>query len=226
MAWIGGYLKWYLSALGLVCIHEMCHLLMAYYFRFQILKIEILPFGAYLAIDDFYNHPILEEMCVVLAGPSCHFFLYLIIRSFSWNLYQDYLLEMNMVILVFNLLPIYPLDGGRFIGLLLQKYLDLQTALYFQLKLSVLALCILSVFYLQMNTIIIIGYLFVQQFLYRKSIPIQLRCVYSRIPTFSFSKMKVHYHLQYRRGYRNYYLIDGNVYDDCQMMYELLKSIK
>ena len=226
MAWMGGYLKWYLSALGLVCIHEICHLLMAYYFHFQIQKIEILPFGAYLSIDDFYFHPIIEEMCVVLAGPCCHFFLYLIINSFAYSVYRDYLLEMNMLILGFNMLPIYPLDGGRVIGLILQRFLDLKTALYFQLKLSVFALCILCVFYLRMNTVMIIGYLFVQQFLYKQSIPLQLRQIYSCIPTFHFSKVKVHHDFIYRRGYHNYYMRNQKLYDEKQMMFELMKTIE
>ena len=65
LAWIGGYLKWYLSTLLIVCLHEICHLLMAYYFDFEIDKVEILPFGAYLSLNDFYFHPIREEICVV-----------------------------------------------------------------------------------------------------------------------------------------------------------------
>lgn len=93
IAFVVGYEKMFLSALGIVCIHELCHLLMAYYFHFQIEKIEILPFGAYLFIKDFYYHSILEEICVVLAGPCSHliidFFISFLNENFSgifiWN---------------------------------------------------------------------------------------------------------------------------------------------
>ena len=103
LAWIGGYLKWYLSTLLIVCLHEICHLLMAYYFDFEIDKVEILPFGAYLSLNDFYFHPIREEICVVLAGPCSHLLIYGLILVLSSGVYQEYLLTMNMMVFVFNI---------------------------------------------------------------------------------------------------------------------------
>ena len=146
LAWIGGYLKWYLSTLLIVCLHEICHLLMAYYFDFEIDKVEILPFGAYLSLNDFYFHPIREEICVVLAGPCSHLLIYGLILALSSGVYQEYLLTMNIMVFVFNLVPIYPMDGGRIIGLILQSVMDLKKALYLTLKISVFVFCILFCF--------------------------------------------------------------------------------
>lgn len=226
-AWLGGYLKWYLSALALVCIHEICHLVMAYYFHFQIDKIEILPFGAYLNLQDFYFHPFSHELCVVLAGPCCHLFLFFFIKYYIHGVYQQYLLTMNLLTFLFNLMPVYPLDGSRIIGLLLQSVMDLKKALYFHLKLSVLALCILIVFYLQISTFIIMSYLLFQQFYYRQFIPRYLRKFYMRIPTFSPRKrIIIHHDLAYRRNCMNFYDIDGYIVNEKEMMFALLKSIK
>ena len=51
------------------------------------------------------------------------------IQNFTQGIYQDYLLTMNMFVFAFNLLPIYPLDGSRVIGLLLQSIMDLKKSL-------------------------------------------------------------------------------------------------
>lgn len=227
LAWIGGYLKWYLSTLMIVCLHELCHLLMAYYFHFEIEKIEILPFGAYLSLHDFYFHSIGQEICVVLAGPCSHLLIYWMILSMNQSVYREYLLTMNMFVFVFNLLPIYPLDGNRFLGLLLQSVMDLKQSLIWQLKISVFVYCLLFVFYIQTNTMIILSYLFIQQFYLYKFIPDYLRRYYSRIPTYLNSdKVYIHKYMGYRRGYLNYYLKDGQLIHQKDMMYQLLETVK
>lgn len=226
-AWFGGYLKWYLSCLFIVCIHELCHLMMAYYFQFQIDKIEILPFGAYLTLKDFYFHPIEHEMCVVLAGPCCHLLLHICILHLTKGVFQDYLLNTNLYIFLFNIMPVYPLDGSRFICLILQSLIDLKKALYFHLKISVFALIIFTIFYLKINTFVIICYLYLQQGQYMKFIPHYLRLFYSQIPTFSQNrKILIHHHLEYRRGYLNYYEMNGNILGEDKIMFQLLESVK
>lgn len=227
LAWLGGYLKWYLSTLLIVCLHEICHLLMAYYFHFRIQKIEVLPFGAYLVLDDFYFHSILHEMCVVLAGPCSHLLIYEGIVLFSEGVYQQYLLTMNMFVFLFNLLPIYPLDGSRFLCLLLQSVMDLKRALWWNLKISVLMYCLLLIFYLQSNTVVILSYLFYQIFHYHQFIYTYLRQYYSKIPSFSCHRPPIiQQRLYYRRGYHNYYQIHSQIIDEKEMVPFLLKSIK
>lgn len=200
---------------------------MACYFHFQIQKIEILPFGAYLSLKDFYFQSIWKEMCVVLAGPCSHIFIYLGIHLLSDSLYQDYLLTMNMFIFAFNLLPIYPLDGGRVLGLLLQCVMDLKKAMLTTLKISVFVYCVLFLFYFQMNTLVILGYLFFQLIKYYQFVYAYLRTYYSRIPSLSKKRPPIiHRQLTYRRGFYNYYLINGNLRDEKEIYDILLKSIK
>lgn len=224
---IGGYVKWYLSALFIVCIHELCHLLMAYYFHFHIEKIEILPFGAYLSLNDFFFHSIKEEICVVLAGPSSHLFMGWVINTFIDGVYHDYLISINTAIFFFNLLPIYPLDGGRVIGLVLQNFIDLKKAMYFHLKISVFAFCCFAIFYIRTNTIVVISYLFIQQLYYYRFIPCYLRKYFSQIPTFSKErKIFIHHDLSYRRGYTNYYVCHEQILSEKEVMFDLIESVK
>ncbi|MCI9094069.1 MAG: hypothetical protein HFF36_09870 [Coprobacillus sp.] len=227
IAYLGHYLTSYLIALTIVCIHELCHLLMAYYFHFTINKIEILPFGAYLSLDDFYFHPISHELCVVLAGPCSHLFMYYIISNLFQGALQEELYLMNSFVFFFNLLPIYPMDGHRVISLILQSFIDLKSALYFSLKISVFSFVVLSFFYFRYNTFVIICYLFYQQFLLMKFIPTYLREFYSKIPSlYQREKVKIHNNLYYHRGYHNYYFFNSILYDEKDVIFDLLKSIK
>ena len=227
LCWITQNIIWYLSALLIVCIHELCHLLMAYYFHFDIEKVEILPFGAYLSLRDFYFHPISHEICVVLAGPCSHLGMYYFINLFIKSPYHELLLMLNTFVFFFNLLPIYPMDGHRFICLCLQSVMDLQKSFYLSLKMSVLSLVILGVCYCQINTIIIIVYLLCQQFSYFNFIPSYLRIYFSQIPFMEEKKkMIIHHHYYYHRGCHNYYLIQSQLYDEKSVINELLKTVK
>ena len=227
IAFVGNYLFRYLMTLSIVLIHELCHLLMAYCFSFQIEKIEILPFGAYLSLNDFYFHTIAEELCVVLAGPCCHLFLYFIFQNDFFLDYQEYLLHMNTFVFFFNCLPIYPMDGHRFLCLFLQSRLDIKSAMELSLKISVFVLSILTVSYLQISTLMIISYLMSQQFIYYQFIPHFLRQYFIHISEKSpDKKKKIHTQLNYRRGYENYYYLNHELYHEKKMIYELIKSVK
>lgn len=227
IAFLVDYEKMFLSALGIVCFHELCHLMMAYYFHFKIEKVEILPFGAYLSIKDFYYRPILEEICVVLAGPCSHLFIDFFIKLLTKNSFQDYLFGINSFVFFFNLLPIYPMDGHRILCLILQTFIDLKEAMYLSLKISIFTFVVLSLCYCQINTMVIIVFLFFQQFSYYKFIPNYLRTFYSQLSLlYPRHKKMIHHRFIYRRGYHNYYLINTSLFDETQVVFQLLKNIK
>ena len=227
LSFIAGRIGIYLISLLIVVIHEMAHYFMARYFCFEIDKIEILPFGAYLLLKDMHLHDIKEELCVVMAGPATHLFLYYIILFLFNGYFEEYLLTFNSFIFIFNMLPIYPMDGHRIISLFLQKVYDIKKALYLSLKISIFCFCLLSLFYFELETLVIIIYLLQCQFQYFKDIPNQLRYIYSHINTQSeFNKNIINNKFIYRRGYRNYYLIDDKLYSENEAQFILLKKVK
>lgn len=102
----------------IVFIHEMGHGAAARYFHWTIDKIELLPFGGVAQTNEYGNRPLIEECIVVLAGPVQHLLLWLIaaiLYHYSILSPQEYVMFLmhNTTILVFNLLPVWPLDGGR-----------------------------------------------------------------------------------------------------------------
>lgn len=104
----------------IVFIHELGHFIVATYYRWEIDEVVLWVFGGVMKTEDIYTRPLKEEIFVTVAGPMQHGFIYLLLMFFSYfQLMPDELVRLikhyNLIIFLFNLLPIYPLDGGRFV---------------------------------------------------------------------------------------------------------------
>lgn len=112
----------------IVFVHELGHAIIANYFGWRIKKIELLPFGGVAEVEEYGNKPLKEEIMVILAGPLQHVWIFLLcISLFQFELIDEkvylFLFFNNLSILFFNLLPIWPLDGGKLLFTLLSmKY--------------------------------------------------------------------------------------------------------
>ncbi|MEW9675893.1 site-2 protease family protein [Lentibacillus sp. L22] len=119
--------------LAIVLIHELGHYTMATLFKWRIRSIMLWIFGGVMDTDEHGNRPLREEMLVTIAGPFQHILIYGIIWLIAVNelLPSSIILLMvhyNTLILLFNLIPIWPLDGGKFLFLLLSSFLAYRTA--------------------------------------------------------------------------------------------------
>lgn len=110
----------------LVLVHEFGHFIMAILFGVKIKKIIIYPFGGMTKLDCLVNFDTTKELLIALSGVIMQTIGYLVIcllgrfhfiREYTLKIFASY----HFKILFFNLLPIYPLDGGRIVLLLLQK---------------------------------------------------------------------------------------------------------
>jgi len=119
-------IKLYATIMVLCVIHELGHVLMGLIMGLKIEKIEIMPLGLSVSfklnVDD-YNKKVkkgailqLKKIAIAVAGPLTNLIILLIVLYTNINfkiVSNELLAYANLLIILFNLLPIYPLDGGR-----------------------------------------------------------------------------------------------------------------
>lgn len=77
-------------------------------------KFMIMPFGFKIVFEEFKDtqKAELKKLIIAMAGPAVN--LLLMIISIALKLHSN-IIYANLIIALFNLIPIYPLDGGRII---------------------------------------------------------------------------------------------------------------
>lgn len=152
-----------------IFIHEMGHACCAVYYKWRIKSITILPFGGMMETEEYGNRTLKEDFYVILFGPLQHLWLFILayLLYITGLIQEDTMITftyVNGAICLFNLLPIWPLDGGKILFLLLSlRYsflkshrLVLQSSLVIALFLSI-ALIASGTF--SLNALIIIAFI-------------------------------------------------------------------
>ena len=114
----------YVMVLIFAFIHELGHLLAGIILGMKPKKIEMMPTGLSIAFkikSKDYNTKVLranmlelKKILVALAGPFTNFAMIFLANKLNLNIYT-YLIVVfsNYILLVFNLLPIYPMDRWK-----------------------------------------------------------------------------------------------------------------
>ena len=96
--------------------HESAHALMARARGYVVKKMVLLPYGAMMSAGENFDKT--SSVLIGLAGPLCNLLLALVTLGLWWLAPAAYpytisFLYANLSLGVFNLLPVYPLDGSR-----------------------------------------------------------------------------------------------------------------
>ena len=131
---------------SLIVIHELGHTIIAYLFKVKIEKIYIYPLGGISKYRMSLNINPFKELLILLGGPLFQFFaFFILIIIFPSN--YDLIVIYHFGILLFNLLPIYPLDGGRLLNLLIEVFIPYKLSLKISIITSYLLVLIIFFFY-------------------------------------------------------------------------------
>jgi Zn-dependent protease len=128
-----------------VTIHELAHSLTAMRFGVKVRNITLLPIGGISQMEEMPHKPS-EELRMSLAGPMSNFVIAAVLLllsiplnfpaevsagrmsqvmgSVSWEGLLAYLITANLMLGLFNLLPAFPMDGGRVLRSLLAMRMD------------------------------------------------------------------------------------------------------
>jgi Zn-dependent protease/predicted transcriptional regulator len=130
-----------LAVFACVVLHELGHALTARYYGIPTVNITLLPIGGVAQFERMPREPS-QELWITLAGPAVNVVIAAVIvlvgaalgglawlgpgqgpRGFVPNLLFQ-LFWVNVVLVIFNLLPAFPMDGGRILRSFLARHLN------------------------------------------------------------------------------------------------------
>lgn len=191
-------LAFVLAIFSCVLLHELGHALMARKFGIKTHDITLLPIGGLARLERMPDDP-KEEILVALAGPAVNVViaaaLFLGIQLFQpWgapfalDLTQgsipERLILINVILVVFNLIPAFPMDGGRVLRGLLAIFLNytLATRIAARLGQVIAVFLALSGLFLIHNPFLVFIALFVWMGAAQETNMIQMKSILSGIP--------------------------------------------
>lgn len=126
-------IEMYIILIIFAILHELGHLLAGLILKFKPEEIKLSPVGlqiSFKASKEEFNTKVkkahalnIKKAILALAGPLTNLIIStitIIIGHFNTNIQSTYIYQIiiysNLLIAMFNLIPIYPMDGGRFIN--------------------------------------------------------------------------------------------------------------
>jgi stage IV sporulation protein FB len=123
-----GQLKYVLIFLTIVLLHEGGHIFALLLFKGELQKITLTVVGGIIDVND-YKLNNLQNLIVSLSGITINVLIILIIKNiYIDSAIKEVILSYNKLMIAFNLLPIYPLDGFRIIEVFLNMVFDYEYA--------------------------------------------------------------------------------------------------
>lgn len=127
----------YIIVMIFAIIHELGHLLAGVILKFKVEEIKLTPMGVRLQFkieNREYNKKVkkgnllnVKKAIIAIAGPITNLVILIvliILKNIGLNFTNTYIYQIiiysNLLIAIFNMLPIYPMDGGRVINEILK----------------------------------------------------------------------------------------------------------
>lgn len=161
-----------------VFLHELGHSLSAKLFGVNTRDITLLPFGGLARLEAIPRSP-LAELVIALAGPAVNIAIAAcLLIGLSFGMIFDkvaesgisilnpleQLLVANIFLALFNLIPAFPMDGGRVLRALLAFFVDYSRATFFAARVGQIIAVVMMIYgliTLQLSLIMVGAFVFI-----------------------------------------------------------------
>ncbi len=151
-------------------IHELGHYFASSKLGYKLNKITLMPYGALLS-GDIDGIKYKDECKIAISGPLTNLCIAFFFVATWWFVpdvypYTELIVLANFSLAIINLLPCYPLDGGRFLYATLRLFASKKIAQFISRGISVLAsISLLILFILSLKTVVNLTLLFFSLFM-------------------------------------------------------------
>ena len=147
-----GNFNYFIAYFLLLFIHELGHALTGIILGYQLEKIVFYPMGGVTIFNLPINISLKRELLILVMGPIFQILGYLFLK----NIY-NFITIYHYTLLIFNLLPLYPLDGGKILNIVFNyrfNYLNSFKIIYIVSIIVIIFLLVSNFFYFNLNLLI------------------------------------------------------------------------
>ena len=166
LSMLAGYYKDILTIYFILIIHEVGHYIIMRYYSINIKSITLYPYGGLIKSDMLINTNSYKVLLISLGGIiiQCIFsiiFFILYKIGYVGNSYYFLFNKYNFYIILFNLLPMFPLDGFKIFNSLIEIFFSFKLSIKISIIFNfiTLILFILYLYFYRINNYIIITFL-------------------------------------------------------------------
>jgi len=141
---LSGNISYYALILSSLIIHEVGHIIAAYLCGVKVERCVIMPYGGEIELKGNNSIAPKKQLVIALGGPVATICC-IAATPFLDPLLAEPVLKIQIVLLGINLIPIWPLDGGRIIMSLIHIFYPRIRMVEFYLTISLILIAI-SVF--------------------------------------------------------------------------------
>jgi Zn-dependent protease len=145
LLWSAGFL---VAVFICVVLHEFGHAFMAMRFGIRVSRVLVTMIGGIALLDSIPRKP-MQEFLIAIAGPAVNVFIAGVLwvtvgppadwQAFDMTTPVDalrLLLEANVILVLFNLVPAFPMDGGRMLRALLATQMSYVRATFWAVTIA------------------------------------------------------------------------------------------
>ncbi|MFI3329626.1 MAG: hypothetical protein R3Y05_03940 [bacterium] len=127
---------------ALLLVHELGHLIFLIKYKREITSITFYPFGGIIKHSNNCNSELKEDFFIYFGGVFMNIILLFVFNILNLELFNI----LNCGIIIFNILPIFPLDGAKILKTIISTIICYKKTLYLTLFISISSIVLLILF--------------------------------------------------------------------------------